>query len=200
MTRDHSYGKSRLYFGDHDLHIQPTWSPDGREIIFVSNRDILLGSGAIWRMPPVLNGIDRARLIHKEETLFRTSPHWSPDGKRIIYSSYLGGQFNNLFVLPVGDGFHPRWSPDGEWILYLSNQEGLPQLRLLKTHGGLQKKLEVKSLRWKSPVGRVQRCCMDRGGDEIRPFPSGSVRRCVRTQAARVRSLCSELSGRPGSP
>ena len=45
-----------------------------------------------------------------------------------------------------------------------------------------------------------KRCCMDRGGDEIRPFPSGSVRRCVRTQAARVRSLCSELSGRPGSP
>ena len=45
-----------------------------------------------------------------------------------------------------------------------------------------------------------QRCCMDRGGDGIRPFPSGSVRRCVRTQAVRVRSLCSELSGRPGSP
>ena len=31
----------------------------------------------------------------------------------------------------------------------------------------------------------------------IRPFPSGSVRRYVRTQAVRVRSLCSELSGRP---
>ena len=42
-----------------------------------------------------------------------------------------------------------------------------------------------------------QRCCMDRGGDGIRPFPSGSVRRCVRTQAVRVPSLCSELSGRP---
>ena len=34
-----------------------------------------------------------------------------------------------------------------------------------------------------------ERCYMDRGGDRIRPFPSGSVRRCVRTQAARVRSL-----------
>ena len=45
-----------------------------------------------------------------------------------------------------------------------------------------------------------QRCCMDRDGDGIRPFPSGSVRRCVGTQAARVRSLCSGLSGRPGSP
>ena len=32
------------------------------------------------------------------------------------------------------------------------------------------------------------------------PFPSGSVRRCVRTQAVRVWSLCSELSDRPESP
>ena len=54
-----------------------------------------------------------------------------------------------------------------------------------------------------SPDGRhvvLERCCMDRGGDGIRPFPSGSVRRYVRTQAVRVRSLCSGLSGRPGSP
>ena len=43
----------------------------------------------------------------------------------------------------------------------------------------------------------AERCCMDRGGDGIRPFPSRSVRRCVRTQAVRVRSLCAELSGRP---
>ncbi len=30
--------------------------------------------------------------------------------------------------------------------------------------------------------------------------PSGSVRRCVRTQAVRARSLCSGLFGRVGSP
>ena len=52
----------------------------------------------------------------------------------------------------------------------------------------------------KNPRWFSQRCCMDRGGDGIRPFPSGSVRRYVRTQAVRVRSLCSGLSGRPGSP
>ena len=167
VTRDHSYGKSRLYFGEYDLHIQPTWSPDGKELIFVSNRNISLGSGGLWRAPAISNGIDQARLIHKEETLYQSSPHWSPDGTRIIYSSYLGGQFNNLFVLPVDggepykmtfgewDGFHPRWSPDGEWIVYLSNEEGLPQLRLLKAYGGLQKKIKVESLQWKIPVGRV---------------------------------------------
>ncbi len=168
LTRDHTYGRDRLYFGSYDLHIEPTWSPDGKEIIFVSNRDIPLGSGAIWRMPAEANGIDQARMIHREETLYRTRPHWSADGKRIVYSSYLGGQFNNLFVLPVEggnpykltfgewDSFHPRWSPDGEWIAYVSNQEGLPQLRLLKTYGGLERKIEIKSRQWTRPIGRVQ--------------------------------------------
>ena len=63
---------------------------------------------------------------------------------------------------------------------------GRKERRNIKQHHGELMKL-----------GSTERCCMDRGGDGIRPFPSGSVRRCVRTQAVRVRSLCSELSGRP---
>ena len=46
----------------------------------------------------------------------------------------------------------------------------------------------------------AQRCCMDRGGNGIPPFPSRSVRRCVRTQAVRARSLCSGLFDRVGPP
>ena len=168
LTQDNDFGRPRLYFGTHDLHIQPTWSPDGKEIIFLSNRNIPLGSGALWRMPVVANGMAQARRIHKEETLYRTRPHWSPDGTRIIYSSHLGGQFNNLFVLPVDggepykltfgewDSFHPRWSPDGEWIAYVSNQEGVPQLRLLKSFGGLQKKVAIKSRRWQRSMESVR--------------------------------------------
>ena len=168
LTQDNDFGRPRLYFGTHDLHIQPTWSPDGKEIIFLSNRNIPLGSGALWRMPVVANGMAQARRIHKEETLYRTRPHWSPDGTRIVYSSHLGGQFNNLFILPVDggepykltvgewDGFHPRWSPDGEWIAYVSNQEGVPQLRLLKSFGGLQKKVVIKSRRWQRSMEYVR--------------------------------------------
>jgi Tol biopolymer transport system component len=28
LTQDHEFGRSRLYFGSWDLHIEPTWSPD----------------------------------------------------------------------------------------------------------------------------------------------------------------------------
>ena len=33
------------------MHIEPAWTPDGKEIVFVSNRDVALGSGDLWRMP-----------------------------------------------------------------------------------------------------------------------------------------------------
>src|SRR3970282_1547910 len=84
--------------------IEPTWSPDGRELIAMSNRGIPLGSGAIWRFPAEANGFAKRELIHREETLYRTRPDWSPDGARILYSSHLGGEFNNLFLLPAGGG------------------------------------------------------------------------------------------------
>ncbi|PYV11450.1 MAG: hypothetical protein DMG07_19210, partial [Acidobacteria bacterium] len=70
VTSDHRFGRDRLYVGDYDLHISPTWSPDGRELIFVSNRGIPLGSGAIWRAPveaDVMNS-GKARLVHREQT------------------------------------------------------------------------------------------------------------------------------------
>ncbi|MEP7116318.1 MAG: CehA/McbA family metallohydrolase [Acidobacteriota bacterium] len=169
ITTDNSFGRDRLYFGDLDVHIAPAFSPDGKELLLVSNRGIPLGSGGIWRVPvePNVMATPRARLIHKEETLYRTRPQWSPDGKRMVYASHLGGQYTELFVLPtVGgepykmtfgnyDNFLPRWSPDGEWIAYISNQEGLPQLKLMKSWGGEQKTVRIAERRYARPMATV---------------------------------------------
>ena len=167
LTNQHEYENSRLYFGASDLHIQPTISPSGGEMILVSNRDIPLGSGAIWRAPIQPNAMASAKQILREETLYRTRPQWSPDGTRIVYSSHRGSQYNNLYVLPTNGGepyqltfgnwdhFEPSWSPDGEWIVYVANETGLSEIRLLKTFGGLEKKIEIRRRVHRRPTGKL---------------------------------------------
>ena len=76
-----------------------------------------------------------AREIHYEETNWKARPDFSPDGSRMVYSSYLGRQWHQLWVMPAngGDAFpisygdwdetNVRWSPDGKQIgLYFEPQ------------------------------------------------------------------------------
>ena len=173
ITEPHSFGRARLYFSASDDHIQPAWSPEGRELMLVSNRGISLGSGSIWRAPAAADCMRDAKMILREETLYRTAPQWSPDGKRILYSSHRGSQFNNLYVLPAEggepyqlthgdwDNFDPRWSPDGEWIAYISNQYGVSDLRVLRVVGGEERKIEIKQRMYRRPMGKLEVAASD---------------------------------------
>lgn len=171
VTADNSFGRDRLYFGSEDIHISPTWFPDGEALLLVSNRDVALGSGNVFRVPAREDGFaDRVEVL-AEQTLYRTQPDVSIDGRRFVFSSTRGtaDQFNNLYVQPtVGgepykmtffehDAFHPRWSPDGEWIAFIDNAgvNGLPRLRLLETYGGRIVDVEITGRRWLEPMGRL---------------------------------------------
>ncbi len=170
VTSDHDFGRPRLYFSNWDLHIEPAWLNDGSGLLLVSNRNVALGSGNLWRVPFEANAMPRGRVILKEQSLFRTRPNVSPDGRRLVYASTSGAadQYDHLYVLPVEGGqpykltfgdhddFHPRWSPDGESIAYISNENGLPGLYLLETYGGAKRKLVTGKLHWKQPMGTVR--------------------------------------------
>lgn len=170
VTRDHDFGSPRLYFGNWDLHIEPAWLKDGSGLLLVSNRDVALGSGNLWQVPFEPDAMPKGRVILNDQSLFRTRPDVSPEGKRVVYSSTRGAadQYDHLYLLPIEGGqpykltfgnhddFHPRWSPDGQSIAYISNDGGMSGLYLLETYGGATRKLVTGELHWKQTMGTVR--------------------------------------------
>jgi TolB protein len=181
VSSDNDFGRSRLYLGSWDMYIEPAWFPSGEELLLVSNRDIPLGSGNVLRVPAVANGIERATTVLAEQSLYRTRPDVSIDGKRFVYTSTRGAadQYNNLYVQPtVGgepykltfyehDAFHPRWSPDGEWIAFISNEKGLSQLMLLETYGGKLVPVDISEMHYRQAMGVLKVQVREEGRTEL---------------------------------
>jgi Tol biopolymer transport system component len=155
LTDDHDSGLPRYYYSRYDHYLSPTWSPDGRELILVSNRGKIWGTGGMWRMEAKPGA--EPRPVHDEETTWRMRPDWALDGRRVVYASYLGRPWHQLWLttadggdpvpLTFGDfdATDPRWSPDGRRIAYISNEGGNTSLRVLEIPGG--RRIRVEALR-----------------------------------------------------
>ena len=165
ITEDRDSGLPRYYYSAYDHYLSPTWSPDGRELILVSNRGRIYGSGGIWRMEARAGAT--ARELHFEETAWKARPDWARDGKRVVYSGYHGRQWTQLWLLSADggdpiqltygefDATAPRWSPDARRIAYISNEGGNTSLWIVDVPGGKRMRVEARRRAYAEPVGRL---------------------------------------------
>ena len=105
---------------------RPVWSPDGSQILFLSDRD---GPGRVYVKTSLDPGGGEAPIPEVESGSPRD---WSSDGRWILYDSggdswvaSLSGGVDAFAFLETpfweADG---RFSPDGRWIAYVSNETG----------------------------------------------------------------------------
>ena len=131
---------------------QPTWSPDGSQIAFSSDRT---GLRQIFIMDA--DGGHVHQLVVTEDAA--TFPAWSPDGSQIAFQA---GQENNrqIFISDLegnlqqvtddsADNLFPRWSTDGAHLSFERFSDGPAQLNVLELQTGDLKKTEGDNASWK---------------------------------------------------
>jgi len=123
---------TRFTFGPARNGATFAWSPDGRRIVFDSDRT---GPFDLYVKPA--NAAVPESLLFASEATFKHPYQWSPDGRLICFEQLDAKTGWDLWVLPADRSgpatpylrtpFNERWgsiSPDGRWMAYSSDESG----------------------------------------------------------------------------
>ncbi|HET9418413.1 MAG TPA: CehA/McbA family metallohydrolase [Chthoniobacterales bacterium] len=167
----------RYYYAPTDHSINPCWTPDGQRLLLVSNREVAYGTGDIWSV--AVNAPEDAKKILSQETTWRAQPQVAPDGRRVLFSSYHGRQWQQLWLTTVEgaaplpltfgefDRTQARFSPDGSRVGYISNEEGNTSLWVQEIVGGARTRVNANHRQYLHEVGRLQLTVRDEHGNSV---------------------------------
>ena len=146
------------------LNINPSWSPDGRRLVFESRRH---GNVELYIIDA--DGTGERRLTHSPSDVANSHPSWSPDGSSIVFDSFRGGVFHLYVIRPDGSGErplthgdvagvqefarHPEWSPDGRYIAFDSRRDGNGEYYVIQADGsGLRRLTSTNDIHESHPA------------------------------------------------
>jgi TolB protein len=138
----------RVTVGRGSENINPTFSPDGRKISFVSGR---LGHPEVYITDADGTNVELLTQANVGEQAYRTSPDWSPDGRTIAYHAQIGGVFQ-IFTIGLRERVprqltsdasneDPWWAPDSRHVVFTSTRSGVPQLYVMDVESGRVRQL-----------------------------------------------------------
>lgn len=162
-TADHDGHDRRRVSKRKSLNILPSWSPDGRGILFTSyvrrNPDLYKVSALGNVMP---------KRVSKRRGL-NSGARYSPDGRRVAITLTKDGN-SEIYLLdpsrygrygwPVakrltrhsGIDTSPTWSPDGKHIAFVSSRYGHPQIWVMKADGTRKRRLTRRGVYNQTPA------------------------------------------------
>ena len=133
-------GDLRQVTHEESIALSPSWSPDGRSLLFTSFR---AATPSLFTID--LSGEGR-RLISSRKGL-NLGGRWSPGGRAIAVTLEGSGGTDVVLLDPSGAVLHdvtrdraidvsPSWSPDGQRIVFCSDRGGGPQIYVADADGG----------------------------------------------------------------
>ena len=136
------------------IEVSPSFSPDGRRIVFVSDR---AGSPQIYIMDS--NGYNMSRLSFSGN--YNTSPSWSPDGERVAFVGRYQGR-NHIFAAKTdgselfmltskGNNEEPSFSRDGKLIVFTSDRDGYKAIYSMRANGEGQRRISPAGVKAYGP-------------------------------------------------
>ena len=123
---------------------QPDISPDGKQVVFTSDRDEGLNI--------YVKNIDGTGLMKLSDSGLNVMPNWSPDGKQIAFIKKVNNNFeihtmnsDGSNITPItqnnANSFAPKWSPDGRFIAYGSKKDVDTEIYVVTADGENEVKL-----------------------------------------------------------